>query len=87
MWIRVKQILVEIDDRVARDRERVAPTKARERAQFIRAAIRRAVDLALARGELAARADRAAPGECAGVAAAIAAVVVEPMRGAASARR
>lgn len=45
----MKQILVEIDDRVARDLERLAPTKDRKRAQFIRLAIQRAVDLALDR--------------------------------------
>jgi hypothetical protein len=45
----MKQILVELDDRCARDLERVAPTKKRLRAEFIRHAIRRAVDLALDR--------------------------------------
>jgi predicted transcriptional regulator len=46
----MKQILVELDDRCARDLERVAPAKKRQRAEFIRLAIRRAVDLALDRG-------------------------------------
>ncbi len=45
----MKQILVELDDRCARDLERVAPAKKRMRAEFIRLAVRRAVDLALDR--------------------------------------
>ena len=45
----MKQILVELDDRCARELERVAPTKQRMRAEFIRLAIRRAIDLALDR--------------------------------------
>jgi hypothetical protein len=45
----MKHILVELDDRCARDLERVAPAKKRMRAEFIRLAIRRAVDLALER--------------------------------------
>ncbi|HEX7664258.1 MAG TPA: hypothetical protein VF407_07110 [Polyangiaceae bacterium] len=45
----MKKILVELDDRIARDLARVAPTKERKRAEFIRIAIRRAVDLALDR--------------------------------------
>jgi hypothetical protein len=45
----MKQILVELDDRCARDLERVAPAKKRMRAEFIRLAIRRAVDVALDR--------------------------------------
>ena len=45
----MKQILVELDDRCARDLERVAPSKKRQRAEFVRQAIRRAVDLALDR--------------------------------------
>jgi hypothetical protein len=53
----MKQILVELDDRCARDLERVAPAGKRVRAEFIRLAIRRAVDLALERStELAYRA-------------------------------
>lgn len=47
--LHMKQMLVELDDRVARDLERVAPAKERRRAQFVRLAIRRAVDLALDR--------------------------------------
>jgi hypothetical protein len=50
----MKQILVEIDDRCARDLERVAPTRRRKRAEFIRLAIRRAIDLALERDTIAA---------------------------------
>jgi hypothetical protein len=49
MEIHMKQILVDLDDRTARDLERVAPTKTRSRAQFVRLAIRRAIDLALDR--------------------------------------
>ena len=45
----MKTILVEIDDRSARDLERVAPAKKRRRAQFIRHAIRHGIDLALDR--------------------------------------
>jgi len=43
----MKQILVELDDRCARDLERVAPSKERRRAEFIRLAIRSAIDRAL----------------------------------------
>lgn len=43
----MKQILVELDDRAARDLERVAPAKNRVRAEFIRRAIRHAIDLTL----------------------------------------
>lgn len=46
----MKQILVEIDDRCARDLARVAPAKKRVRAEFIRLALRQAIDLALDRG-------------------------------------
>jgi hypothetical protein len=45
----MKQILVELDDRCARELERVAPAKKRMRAEFIRYAIQRAIDLALDR--------------------------------------
>ena len=45
----MKQILIELDDRCARDLERVAPSKKRLRAEFVRLAIRRAIDLALDR--------------------------------------
>ena len=43
----MKQILIELDDACARDLERVAPAKKRQRAEFIRLAIRRAIDAAL----------------------------------------
>ena len=43
----MKRMLVEIDDRTARDLERIAPTRERRRAEFIRLAIRRALDVAL----------------------------------------
>lgn len=45
----MKQILVELDDRCARDLERVAPAKRRMRAEFVRLAIRQAIDRALDR--------------------------------------
>ena len=47
--IYMKRMLIEIDDRSARDLERVAPAKERRRAEFVRLAIRRALDLALER--------------------------------------
>jgi len=50
----MKQILIEIDDQCARDLERVAPVKTRKRAEFVRLAIRRAIDLALDRETQAA---------------------------------
>ncbi len=43
----MKQILIELDERLARDLQHVAPTKKRMRAEFVRRAIRRAIDLAL----------------------------------------
>lgn len=45
----MKQILVELDDRCARDLERVAPAKRRMRAEFVRLAIRQAIDRTLDR--------------------------------------
>jgi hypothetical protein len=45
----MKQILLELDDACARDLERVAPAGRRVRAEFIRLALRRAIDLALDR--------------------------------------
>ena len=45
----MKRILIELDDRCARDLERVAPARKRLRAEFVRLAIRRAIDLALDR--------------------------------------
>lgn len=50
----MKQILVDLDDRCARDLERVAPAKKRMRAEFVRLAIRHAIDLALDRATAAA---------------------------------
>jgi len=47
MDIYMKRMLIEIDDRTAKDLERVAPAKERKRAEFIRLAIRRALDLSL----------------------------------------
>jgi Arc/MetJ family transcription regulator len=45
----MKRILIELDDACVRDLERVAPVKERKRAEFVRLAVRRAVDLALDR--------------------------------------
>ena len=50
----MKQILIEIDDRCAKDLARVAPAGRRVRAEFIRLALRRAIDLALDRATEAA---------------------------------
>lgn len=47
MLVHMVQFLIELDDRCARDLERVAPARKRMRAEFVRLAIRRAVDLAL----------------------------------------
>jgi hypothetical protein len=55
----MKQFLVELDDRCARDLERVAPARDRKRAEFVRLAIRRAIDLAMDRDT--ERAYRAVP--------------------------
>lgn len=57
--VNMKQFLVELDDRCARDLERVAPARDRKRAEFVRLAIRRAIDAALERGT--ARAYRETP--------------------------
>ena len=57
--IYMKRILIELDDACARDLERVAPARERKRAEFVRLAIRRAIDLSLDRGT--ERAYRAQP--------------------------
>jgi Arc/MetJ-type ribon-helix-helix transcriptional regulator len=45
-----KQLIVEIDELLARDLERAAPARSRQRSSFVRAALRRALDeLAVAR--------------------------------------
>ena len=62
MLFYMKQILVELDDRSARELERVAPSKKRLRAEFIRQAIRRAIDLALDRSTEKAYRKRPPPG-------------------------
>jgi len=59
----MKQILVELDDRCARDLERVAPAKKRMRAEFVRLAVRRAIDLALDRTTEAAYREQPLEGE------------------------
>ena len=40
----VKQLIVELDEPLARELERVAPARSRQRSAFIRAALRRALD-------------------------------------------
>ena len=45
--IYVKQLIVEIDDATAARLERIAPSRARRRSQFVRTAIREALDRAL----------------------------------------
>ena len=40
----VKQLIVELDDALARELERVAPARTRQRSSFVRAAVRRALD-------------------------------------------
>lgn len=57
----MKQFLIELDDRCARDLERVAPAESRKRSQFVRLAIRRAIDLALDRATEAAYAREPLP--------------------------
>ena len=39
-----QQIIVELDDATARELERVAPTRARKRSEFVRRALRLALD-------------------------------------------
>jgi Arc/MetJ-type ribon-helix-helix transcriptional regulator len=46
----MKNILVQLDDRCARDLEAVAPAKKRLRAEFVRLAVREAIDRVLDRG-------------------------------------
>jgi len=55
------QFLIELGERDARDLERVAPAKSRKRSEFVRLAIRRAIDLALDRDTEAAYARRPLP--------------------------
>jgi hypothetical protein len=55
----MKRMLIDLDERTARDLERVAPSRRRVRAEFVRLAIRAAVDRALDRETQAAY--RAAP--------------------------
>jgi hypothetical protein len=59
----MKQILIEIDDQFARDLQRVAPAKKRVRAEFIRLALRRAIDIALDRSTERAYRERPLTGE------------------------
>jgi hypothetical protein len=62
----MKRILIELDDRCARDLERVAPAKKRLRAEFIRLALRRAIDIALDRDTEAAYRKHPVAGELLG---------------------
>lgn len=39
-----KQVIVELDDALARELERVAPARSRSRSSFVRSALRRALD-------------------------------------------
>ena len=55
------QILIDLDERSAKDLERVAPARKRMRAEFVRLAIRRAIDLALDRETRAAYAEQPLP--------------------------
>ncbi len=55
------QFLIELGERDARDLERVAPAKSRKRSEFVRMAIRRAIDLALDRETEAAYARQPLP--------------------------
>jgi predicted transcriptional regulator len=59
----MKQILIELDDRCARDLERVAPARNRKRAEFVRLAIRSAIDRTLDRATGEAYRSRSLPGE------------------------
>jgi predicted transcriptional regulator len=58
----VKQLIVEIDDVTAARLERIAPSRARRRSEFVRTAIREALDRALEL-ETAAAYRRAPDGE------------------------
>jgi Arc/MetJ-type ribon-helix-helix transcriptional regulator len=40
----MKQLIVELDEPLARQLERVAPARSRQRSSFVRAALRRALD-------------------------------------------
>jgi hypothetical protein len=40
----VKQVIIELDEPLARELERVAPARSRKRSAFVRAALRRALD-------------------------------------------
>jgi Arc/MetJ-type ribon-helix-helix transcriptional regulator len=42
--IMAKQLIVELDEPLARELERVAPARSRQRSSFVRAALRRALD-------------------------------------------
>jgi hypothetical protein len=50
----MRKFLVELDEKTAADLERVAPTSKRQRAAFVRHAIRLAVDITLDRATAAA---------------------------------
>jgi hypothetical protein len=50
----MKRFLVELDDALARELERAAPARSRKRADFVRSAIRHALDVALDRSTASA---------------------------------
>lgn len=66
MELYMKRILIELDDQVASDLERVAPARSRKRAQFIRMAVQQAIDRALDRDTAKAYASNPLPGETTG---------------------
>ena len=39
-----RQLIIELDERLARELERAAPARSRQRSSFVRAALRRALD-------------------------------------------
>ncbi|MGH9366291.1 MAG: hypothetical protein ACRD3M_01295 [Thermoanaerobaculia bacterium] len=53
-----KQVIVELDDATAAELEAVAPSRARRRSEFVRRALRRALDAALEQRMAAAYARR-----------------------------
>lgn len=65
MDLYMKRILIELEESIAHDLERVAPARSRMRAQFIRMAIRQAIDRALDRDTAKAYARSPLSGEVA----------------------
>lgn len=50
----MKQVILDLDDAMAAELERIAPSRERKRSAFLRAAVRRAIDDVLERGTEAA---------------------------------